>query len=103
MKMKFAIIIGIIQMMLGKITILNCKGILLKGLNARFFGNWLEFWFEFIPQIVFMASIFFYTIVMIFFKWSINWNLIGTDKAPSIISQLLNIFINLGSVVSEKK
>lgn len=39
-KMKLSIIIGVIHMTIG---------ILLKGLNAIYFGGYLDFFFEFIP------------------------------------------------------
>lgn len=35
---------------------------------------------------------------MIFIKWSVNWFVVGTDKAPSIITQLMNIFLAMGKV-----
>jgi hypothetical protein len=37
-------------------------------------------------------------IIMIFIKWSVNWFAVGTDKAPSIITQLMNIFLAMGKV-----
>ena len=48
-KMKMAVILGVGQMLFG---------ILLKASNARFFKKNLDFWFEFVPQLVFMSSIF---------------------------------------------
>jgi len=64
-KMKLSVIFGIIQMFAG-----TC----LKGLNAIYFGEKLDFLFEFLPMAVFASSLFVYMIVMIFMKWSINWN-----------------------------
>jgi len=64
-KMKLSVILGIIQMFLG-----TC----LKGLNAIYFGEKLDFLFEFIPMVVFACSLFVYMVVLIFMKWSINWN-----------------------------
>lgn len=64
-KMKLSVIFGIIQMFAG-----TC----LKGLNAIYFGEKLDFFFEFIPMVVFAASLFIYMIFLIFLKWSINWN-----------------------------
>jgi len=81
------------------ITIYNYLGIILKGFNSSFYSNWAEFIFEFIPQIIFMTSIFGYTIFMVIFKWCIDWHIVGTNKAPSIIAQLLNVFISFGYVV----
>jgi len=39
-KMKFAVILGVIQMIVG---------IILKGLNSLYFRKFLDFIFEFIP------------------------------------------------------
>jgi len=42
-KMKFAVIMGVVHM---------CLGITMKGVNAIYFKSKLDFWFEFVPQIV---------------------------------------------------
>ena len=71
-------------------------------MNAIYFGNILEFIFEFIPQIIFMLALFGYMIVMIFIKWSIDWT--GrSDHAPSLITQLMNIVLKLGDIVRIRK
>jgi V-type H+-transporting ATPase subunit a len=64
-KMKLSVIFGIFQMFLGT---------LLKGLNAIYFGEKLDLLFEFIPMVVFAVSLFMYMVLLIFMKWSINWN-----------------------------
>jgi V-type H+-transporting ATPase subunit a len=64
-KMKLSVIFGIIQMFMG-----TC----LKGVNAIYFGERLDFFFEFLPMAVFAASLFIYMIVLIFMKWCIDWN-----------------------------
>jgi len=65
MKMKMSVILGIIQMTFG---------ICLKGLNAQFFKQRLDFYGEFIPMIIFDVAFFGYMVILIFVKWSINWN-----------------------------
>lgn len=64
-KMKLSVIFGIFQMFFG-----TC----LKGVNAVYFGEKLDLYFEVIPMIVFAASLFIYMVILIFMKWSINWN-----------------------------
>ena len=49
--MKLSVVFGIIQMFAG-----TC----LKGLNAVYFQEPLDFMFEFIPMVVFAASMFIY-------------------------------------------
>ena len=64
-KMKLSVIFGIFQMFLG-----TC----LKGLNAVYFNEKLDLLFEFVPMVVFAASLFLYMVFLIFYKWSTNWN-----------------------------
>ena len=72
----------------------------MKGLNHFYFNEKLAFIFEFIPLFVLFVSIFGYTILLVFIKWSIDWSVIGTNKAPSIINLMLNTFIKFGKVVN---
>ncbi len=44
-----------------------------------------------------MCSTFGYMCIMILIKWSTNWNIVGLNKAPSIISLLINMPLALGS------
>ena len=64
-KMKLSVILGILQMFMG-----TC----IKGSNALFFGEKLDFFFEFLPMVAFAGSLFLYMIVLIVMKWSIDWN-----------------------------
>jgi V-type H+-transporting ATPase subunit a len=64
-KMKLSVIFGIFQMFAG-----TC----LKGANAIYFGERLDFLYEFIPMVLFASSLFMYMVCLIFYKWMINWN-----------------------------
>ena len=86
-KMKMSVIIGVLQMILG---------LFLKGMNGIYFDDYIDFFFEFIPQLIFMCLLFGYMCLMIYIKWGTDWS-DDTSKAPSIISQLLLIFLNMGS------
>ena len=86
-KMKMSVIIGVLQMILG---------LFLKGINGIYFGDYIDFFFEFIPQLIFMCLLFGYMCLMIYIKWGTDWS-DDPSKAPSIISQLLMIFLNMGS------
>jgi len=105
-KMKLSVILGIIQMFGG-----TC----LKGANAIFFDQKYDFYFEFIPMVIFASSLFVYMVFLIFLKWSINWDqrmLSATGKAcdlgyggtsggcqpPNLITTLINIALNPGTV-----
>lgn len=60
LKMKNAIILGVIQM---------CVGIFMKMFNAIYFRQSLDLFFEFIPQILLMLSLFGYLCFLIVYKW----------------------------------
>lgn len=64
-KMKLSVVLGIVQMFGG-----TC----LKGANALYFGNMIDFVYEFIPMVVFACSLFVYMVFLIFYKWSVDWN-----------------------------
>ena len=90
-KMKMSVILGILQMILG---------LILKGINGIYFREYVDFLFEFIPQLVFMCLLFGYMIIMIYIKWATDWSE-DPSKAPSIITQLLMIFLDMGSTGPE--
>ena len=87
-KMKWSVIIGVFQMVVG---------IILRGLNNLYFKDTLGFYFEFIPQMIFMLLLFGYMIILIFIKWVTDYSL-DTSKAPSIITILMNLALKGGSV-----
>lgn len=65
MKMKMSVILGIIQMIFG---------VILKGVNAYYFKAYLDLVCEFAPMILFALALFGYMVILIFVKWSIDWN-----------------------------
>lgn len=79
--MKLSVIVGVVHMLFG---------ILMKGVNTIHFGNYLDFLFDFLPQLLFMIVTFGYMSLAIIMKWLINWG--DGSNAPSIIS----LFINMG-------
>lgn len=89
-KMKFSVIVGLIQM---------CTGIIIKGLNAIYFNDSLTFIFEFIPQIIFMLGLVGFLDLLIFYKWatpiipnySVNKNGTSQDNKPLIINTLIQM------------
>ncbi|XP_028767898.1 V-type proton ATPase subunit a2 [Neltuma alba] len=60
LKMKMSILLGVAQMNLG---------IIISFFNAKFFGNALNVWFQFIPEIIFLNSLFGYLSLLIVVKW----------------------------------
>lgn len=64
-KMKFAIVAGVIQMVAGVCT---------KCVNCLFFKDMVTLYWVFIPEMVFINSIFGYLCILIFTKWTTNWD-----------------------------
>jgi len=64
-KMKFAIVAGVIQMVAGVCT---------KCANCLFFQDWVTLYWVYIPEMVFINSIFGYLCILIFTKWTTNWD-----------------------------
>ena len=87
-KMKWSVIVGVLQMTLG---------IILRGMNNLYFNDYAGFLFEFIPQLIFMSVLFGYMIIMIYIKWATDYSN-NTQNAPSIISELMGIVLKQGSV-----
>ncbi|CDW87677.1 v-type atpase 116kda subunit family protein [Stylonychia lemnae] len=88
LKMKISVILGVMQMSLG---------VVLKAFNAVFFKNSLDFYHEFIPQILLLWSLFGYMDSLIVIKWLTNYQ--GDEhSAPSIITTMINLALNGGHV-----
>lgn len=89
LKMKMSVIFGVLQMALG---------VLMKALNAAYFGRKLEFFFEFIPQFVLLLALFGFMDLMIIAKWLIDWENYpnGEGNPPSIVSQMIDMMIKGG-------
>ena len=60
LKMKTSVILGVLQMSLG---------ICMKGFNALYFGSYVDFFFEFVPQISLLLALFGWMDALIVGKW----------------------------------
>jgi V-type H+-transporting ATPase subunit a len=58
--MKTSVILGVLQMSLG---------ICMKGFNALYFRSYVDFFFEFIPQIALLWALFGWMDILIIVKW----------------------------------
>ncbi len=98
-KMKTAVIFAILQMSLG---------IIMKGFNALYFKNKLDFFFEFIPQIVLLLALFGWMDILIIGKWNMVKNVntvadVGSPEfnqvhySPAIITTMIDIFLAFGN------
>jgi len=69
MKMKMAIILGVCHMQLG---------VTIKAFNNLYFNNMISFYHESIPETLLFMGVFGYLVILIFIKWTTNWN-VGAD------------------------
>ncbi|ELR24832.1 vacuolar proton ATPase, putative [Acanthamoeba castellanii str. Neff] len=81
-KMKLSIIFGVTHMVFG---------ILLSALNGIYFKKPYNIWFEFVPQLCFMMSIFGYMVFLIFFKWSYEFS--APQDAPNLLNLMISMFL----------
>eukprot|EP00758_Cryptobia_borreli_P006417 Tbor_TRINITY_DN5148_c0_g4::TRINITY_DN5148_c0_g4_i1::g.25784::m.25784/K02154/ATPeV0A, ATP6N; V-type H+-transporting ATPase subunit a len=86
-KMKCAIIIGIVQML---------AGVFISLLNHIYFKDWNNVWFRFIPEVIFLTCTFGYMAILIIVKWLTVWE--NTHDAPSLLETMTNFFLQPGSV-----
>jgi V-type H+-transporting ATPase subunit a len=95
LKMKMSVLMGVTQMMLG---------ICLSGWNAVYSEKPYDFYYQFVPQALFMMSIFGYLSILIVAKWLIQWEDVIADpdrNVPSLLSALVNMFLSPTSVNGE--
>lgn len=72
----------------------------MKGLNNINDSKPLDFFFEFLPQIVLMTSLFGYMDLLIVLKWLTDWSsTVGISSAPSIITIMIDVPLELGALV----
>ena len=88
LKMKGAIIIGVLQMF---------AGLFLGLLNHLYFRDWKRVWFEFVPEAVFLMCTFGYMAILILLKWCTAFG--STHDAPSLLETMTNFFLAPGTVL----
>ncbi|KAG8858532.1 H(+)-transporting V0 sector ATPase subunit a [Tulasnella sp. 330] len=88
-KMKLSIILGVIHM-----TFAIC----LQVPNHIHFKRYSSIWAEFLPQLIFLESIFGYLVITIIMKWSTDWSAPGAGAPPSLLNMLIYMFLSPGTV-----
>eukprot|EP01117_Protostelium_nocturnum_P012232 TRINITY_DN449_c0_g1_i1.p1 TRINITY_DN449_c0_g1~~TRINITY_DN449_c0_g1_i1.p1 ORF type:complete len:838 (-),score=277.96 TRINITY_DN449_c0_g1_i1:63-2540(-) len=83
LKMKMSIVLGVTQMTLG---------IVLSLFNGLHFKKPVDIYCEFVPQIIFIQSIFGYLVFLVFYKWCAVWP--NPQSAPFILTTLIQMFLS---------
>lgn len=86
-KMKLAVILGVIHMLLG-------LGI--KIINTVKKNNYLSLFTVAIPQLIFMLCTFFYMDFLIVLKWNTDYTGKANQYAPSIINTMIEAYAGFG-------
>eukprot|EP00472_Partenskyella_glossopodia_P004257 CAMPEP_0197534058 /NCGR_PEP_ID=MMETSP1318-20131121/45803_1 /TAXON_ID=552666 /ORGANISM="Partenskyella glossopodia, Strain RCC365" /LENGTH=861 /DNA_ID=CAMNT_0043091175 /DNA_START=128 /DNA_END=2713 /DNA_ORIENTATION=+ len=88
LKMKASVILGVTQMTFG---------ISLGALNFLYNKDYIGLIFEWIPRMLFMCCTFGYMIIIIIYKWTVDWE--ATDRAPpNLIQTMIKMFLSPGHV-----
>ena len=64
------------------------------------FKRFSDIWTNFIPQMVFLQSIFGYLVVCIIYKWTVDWSQASTQP-PSLLNMLIGMVLTPGTVDPE--
>ncbi|XP_061227927.1 V-type proton ATPase 116 kDa subunit a 4 isoform X2 [Neopsephotus bourkii] len=82
-KMKMSVVIGIVHMIFG---------VILSLFNHIYFKKYINIILQFIPEMIFIVSLFGYLVFMIIFKWC-HFDVHSSQSAPSILIHFINMFL----------
>jgi len=90
LKMKLSITFGVTQMVMG---------LILSAFNGIYFGHYVDVFFEFLPQLLFMLCLFGYMVFLIIFKWCVGfpyWATLfpGGTTPPFLLNVMIQMFLS---------
>lgn len=107
-KMKMSIVLGVIHVC----TFVNFSpypslnslqmtfALCLQIPNHIRFHRTLDIWTSFIPQLLFLQSIFGYLVVCIIYKWTVDWSQ-AEAQPPSLLNMLIAMFLSPGTIPAD--
>jgi len=96
MKMKTAVILGVIHMTVG---------VFMSLVNHLYFKDYTKALLEFVPRLIFLLFTFGYMCFMIVYKWTIDWQMFGDQPSrqpppPNMIQVTINMFLSPGKMTA---
>jgi len=89
LKMKISVIIAVVHMTLG---------VFIKASNTLYHCQMIDFFFSFIPQLIFLLLLFGYMDFLIIYKWNVDWDYSNVPP-PSVITTMINMPLKMGKTV----
>jgi len=86
MKMKMSVIFGVAHMMLG---------IIFSAFNHIYFGDYIDFFVEFIPEVFILMCTFGYMDFLIIYKWVRDWRFRTPGTVvPGVLATMTDFFLH---------
>lgn len=101
LKMKMAVILGVTQMTFG---------VILGLFNDLHFKEYSKIFFEFIPRFIFLVGTFGYMCILIFYKFSLDWQVTFQNETwgtkndiapPNLVQTMIQFFLSPGKVADD--
>lgn len=64
------------------------------------FNRKADLFTSFLPQLLFLESIFGYLVICILYKWSVDWSTAG-QSPPSLLNMLIGMFLSPGTITDD--
>lgn len=87
LKMKMSVTLGVSHMVFG---------VILSIFNHLHFKKYINIIAEFIPQMIFILSLFGYLVFIVIFKWCSQYNYANIHRAPNLLLTMINMMLKFG-------
>lgn len=76
-------------------------GVILSLFNKLYFRDFAGVFLEFIPQLIFMLSLFGYMVLLIILKWCTDFSVAGSRQPPNLIQTMMGLLLKPGVVEAD--